>query len=142
MVGIGAARPKLARLASGGLLLSGGRARNRNTSDIIVWANPAGDGRDWTKHSVTDAHNRGVQASGSGLPRYPENVNSTVQVCGGCGWTSTYTSLLPIAATDSAVLVYDRCDTELCDKENEVFSMRLTMKGDDGMAAIGQTPAL
>ena len=31
---------------------------------------------------------------------------------------------------------------ELCDKENEVFSMRLTMKSDDGMAAIGQTPAL
>jgi hypothetical protein len=54
MKGMGTARPKLTRMPlSGAVLLSGGRARNRNTSDVIVWLNRAGDGVDWVKYSVT-----------------------------------------------------------------------------------------
>ena len=148
MIGVGAARPKLHKLPSGALLLSGGRQRNRNTSDISIWLNAAGDGDVWDRYSISYWHNK--QAP-KGLLTYPPNINSTVQVCGGCGWTSTYTSILQIfgdvdtvaaadlttggsAAADASteqpnavVLVYDRCDTELCDQGQDVFSMKVTL---------------
>jgi hypothetical protein len=43
MVGMGTARPVLHRFdPSGGLLLGGGRMRNHNTSDILLWFNAEG----------------------------------------------------------------------------------------------------
>jgi hypothetical protein len=127
---------------SGAVLLSGGRARNRNTSDVIVWLNRAGDGVDWVKYSVTYQHNRGVASSGSGLPTFPSDVNkSTANVWGSCGWTSSYTSLLPLQeTTDSVVIVYDRAPQIIapsgrcvanCSAGQEMYSMKMTLKTDE-----------
>jgi hypothetical protein len=99
----------------------------------------SGDGVEWVAYSVTAWHNRLAPA---GLPTYPSSVNSTVQTCGGCGWTSAYTSILPLHAgkesrslpheddgtvADSVVIVYDRCDTELCDQGQDIFAARITL---------------
>ena len=126
MVGLGTARPKLSHLgADGAILLTGGRQRNRGTSDITAWLNIVGDGLDWVPYSITDWHNR---LAPPGLPTYPPGVNSTVEVCGGCGWTSTYTSILRLDHEPGvAVLVYDRCDTQLCNKGQDIFAVRIEL---------------
>jgi hypothetical protein len=142
MAGMGTARPKLTRMPlSGAVLLSGGRARNRNTSDVIVWLNSEGDGQDWVKYSVSYQHNKGVVSSGSGLPAFPSDVNKTIAVCGSCGWTSSYTSLLPLqGADDSVVIIYDRAPQIIapsgrcvanCTAGQETYAMKMTLKTDD-----------
>lgn len=53
---IGCARPRLLRLAAGGLLMSGGRLGPRN-HDNYIWWNARGDGVLWEPHSISYWHN-------------------------------------------------------------------------------------
>ena len=82
------------------MLLSGGRHRNANTSDVILWTSTDGTGEDWAAHSLSAAHNAGQKAAPS-LPRYDSAVNSTTYTP---RETTSYTSL--VALTDTTALVF------------------------------------
>ena len=100
-VDAGCARPRLLQLGPT-MLLSGGRHRNENTSDVILWTATDGAGELWQAHSLSAAHNAGILPQDSDL-RYDANVNSTTF---SPRETNSYTSL--VALSDSTALVtYD-----------------------------------
>ena len=105
----GCARPRLLRLGRRGALLSGGRMRNANTSDVLLWHN--GDARDpaspWVPHSLSDRHNAGTgpppRFAVNASLRFDAHVNSTTF---GPRQTNAYTSLARL--NESAfVVTYD-----------------------------------
>ena len=99
MKGAGCARPRLLQLGST-MLLSGGRMRNRNTSDVLMWSSTDGEGETWTAHSISAAHNAGMMDPAL---RYDAKVNSTNY---SPRETNSYTSLVALNST-SAVVMYD-----------------------------------
>jgi hypothetical protein len=98
-VDAGCARPRLLQVGST-MLLSGGRHRNDNTSDVILWTATDGTGESWTAHSLSAAHNAG-QVDPS--LRYNGLVNSTTY---SPRETNSYTSLVALSAT-KALVIYD-----------------------------------
>jgi hypothetical protein len=97
-IGAGCARPRLLQLG-GTMLLSGGRMRNMNTSDVILWSS-TDNGETWAVHSISAAHNVGMVDPAL---RYDAKVNSTTY---GPRETNSYTSLVALNST-SAVVTYD-----------------------------------
>jgi hypothetical protein len=109
VTGAGCARPRLMRLPSGPLLLSGGRVCVENTTGIFLWVNEDGMGgsrgggdprSEWVRHSISYQHNRLWR----GDPRYlyDERVNISD------AWqTLSYTSMM-VTGPDSVVLTYQR----------------------------------
>ena len=107
--GAGSCRPKLLLLPSGPLVLSGGRMGNETNptanptdpgnSDQLLWISVDGKGRQWSRHSISGAHNR--QEPNPAL-HFPPSVNTTT-------WDSTvtndYSSLVP-TGDDSFIYIY------------------------------------
>lgn len=98
-VGAGCARPRLLRIGTT-MLLSGGRHRNDNTSDVILWSSHDGSGEQWKAHSLSSAHNAGQKDPAL---RYDAKVNSTDF---SPRETNSYTSLVLLTDT-SALVIYD-----------------------------------
>ena len=120
--GMGCAKPELLLVdgESGGsgpqmpVILGGGRMRLMNTSDILLWASAAGDGKHWEEHSVSYWHNLLARPP---TPKFTHQINSTKEP----RQSSSYVSLLP--AGDGAFQV--------------IYEMRATptlaaVAGDDG----------
>ena len=98
----GCARPRLLRLGST-LILSGGRQRNSNTSDILLWtARVSGAALPvWGNvHSISFEHNRRMP---NATLRFDANVNSTSY---SPRETNSYTSLVRINAS-RGLITYD-----------------------------------
>ena len=88
---MGCARPRL-RLFGSVLLASGGRMRNDNTSDILLWVNGDGMARqatDWTMISLSYVHNQLMMSDPAYL--FDAHVNSTTY---SPRETNSYTSLV------------------------------------------------
>ena len=132
----GCARPWM--LALGNMvLLSGGRQRFANTTDVSLWASSDG-GNGWTRYSLSGWHNMLVQnTSYGGLPaKFDAHVNSTHSP----RETSSYTSLLRLPGDAGAIVTYDKTVYEFPNKPpaspftgknfNRVslFAMRLAVK--------------
>lgn len=98
-VDAGCARPRLLQLGTT-MLLSGGRRRNENTSDVILWAATDGTGEVWAAHSLSAAHNAGQTDPAL---RYDAKVNSSSY---SPRETNSYTSLVALSAK-TALVVYD-----------------------------------
>lgn len=134
MHGMGCVRPQLLMMGGGDLgghggplLLAGGRMRNHNTSDILLWVNHDGLGRRWEEVSISSVHN---DLAANASWRYDEHVNSTDD-----HWardhpqTTSYTSLLRTAPTEG-VLVYDRLGYDWQRASEQLgFSMRFRVGG-------------
>ena len=106
MTGVGCAFPQLLSTgAAGPLLLGGGRMRNANTSDILLWVSAAGDGARWSAHSISSQHNRFMPPE----KRFDSSVNKSgaYPTFGDPRETSSYTSLLRVGDS-SAIIFYDR----------------------------------
>lgn len=99
-VDAGCARPRLLQLGSV-MLMSGGRMRNKNTSDVLMWSSTDGQGETWTEHSLSAAHNAGETDP---TLRYDANVNSTTF---GPRETNSYTSLVQLTE-NTALVTYDQ----------------------------------
>jgi hypothetical protein len=107
--GTGCVRPKLMRLPSGTLLLTGGRLCVENTTGIFLWVNAdgmAGFGTNlpgtavWTRHSITAAHNR--LWTGAPTDKFTEMVNDSSVF-----ETLAYTSIM-VTGDASAAITYNR----------------------------------
>ncbi len=98
-VGAGCARPRLLRLGAT-MLMSGGRHRNENTSDVILWSSHDGSGEKWTAHSLSAAHN--AREKDHAL-RFDAKVNSTEF---SPRETNSYTSLV-LLTDNTALVIYD-----------------------------------
>ena len=55
--GAGCARPRLKRLASGPLLMTGGRLCVENRTGLFLWLSVDGMGAGFSRHSISAAHN-------------------------------------------------------------------------------------
>lgn len=95
--GTGCARPKLKKLTSGVLLLSGGRLCVENKTGIFLWVNSDGMGgyrskrpgtSTWERHSITAQHNR--LWTGDDKYLFSEMVNDSSVF-----ETLSYTSIVP-----------------------------------------------
>ena len=95
----GSARPRLAILESGALLLSGGRP------GLGLWVDATGRGRHWEAYSVPQLHNQGASSS----ERFCEAFANHSLAKDTLGWAEStgYTSLLPLGG-ETALLCYDR----------------------------------
>ena len=97
----GCARPRLAHLGADGaggvaqrapLLLAGGRHKNANTSDVLLWVDEAGDGRAFGAGiSLSAAHNAGATDASW---RFTPEVNSSAHDAP--RQTTAYTSLVAL----------------------------------------------
>ena len=70
------------------LLLSGGRAKNYDSDETLLWINWKRDGVSWEKHSVSYNHNANAK---SGTTLFPSSVNGTSKAV-----TSCYTTLVKV----------------------------------------------
>ena len=88
----GCARPWLLRVGET-LLLSGGRMRNLNTTDILLWVSADG-GNTWAEHSISGVHNSLVrnETYAGYAARFGGQVNATAAP----RTTSSYTSLFEL----------------------------------------------
>ena len=105
---VGSVRPRLLTLASGALLLSGGRPSG-SVEDAYVWLNRAGDAEIWEAHAVSYSHNALVNATGKATNATPYDLRVWPFDAGvnNSQWpreTTGYTSLLPTAAGGAVVL--------------------------------------
>ncbi len=102
MVGCGCARPRLLRMGTA-LVLTGGRMRNENTSDILMWVDATGTGDGpWARTSITFWHNRLVANASL---QFDARVNSTTF---SPRETNSYTSLVRLDGAGARGLVtYD-----------------------------------
>jgi hypothetical protein len=107
--GIGSARPRLLRLPSGQLILSGGR-QGPKSRDIVLWVNEAGDGEDWIPHSISYWHN--ILEPDTSLHFTPSINTSSVRQ------STSYTSLMR-TGDDSGFLVYPQS----LNGKNRAFAM-------------------
>jgi hypothetical protein len=107
MEGAGCVRPKLKLLASGPLLLTGGRLCVEDAQGVYLWVNEDGMGGiagedarvEWKRHSISYQHDRLWKAAG-GDPKYlfGEGVNASD------GWgTLSYTSIMPTGPASAAI---------------------------------------
>ena len=98
-IAAGSARPRLAVLSSGALLLSGGRP------GLGLWVDASGMGHDWQAHSIPQLHNRGAPPEQRFCDEFANHSLSEDTL----GWAEStgYTSLLPLGG-ESALLCYDR----------------------------------
>ena len=131
----GCARPWMITLGDT-VLLSGGRQRFSNTTDVSLWASND-SGYNWIRYSLSGWHNLLVQHdSYGGLPaRFSKHVNSTLSP----RETSSYTSLLRLS-NEEAIVLYDHIFYEYPDKppaspstgknfnNASIFSMRLRLQ--------------
>ena len=144
----GCARPWLITMGDT-VLLSGGRQRFANTTDVSLWASN-NDGMDWTRYSLSGWHNMLVQKETyGGLPaKFSEHVNSTRTP----RETSSYTSLLRLPGGDGgAIVMYDHIFYADPEKppanpvtgrnfnNASIFAMRLRLKIDDHVHSTGTT---
>lgn len=121
----GCARPRLLRLAQpSALLLSGGRHRNANTTDVIVWLDSTATGAGpWTEYSISYWHNTLIQDASL---KFTSFVNSTAEP----RETTSYTSLIPVTGCTMApgcqdvVITYNRY---LPGVPNVAFAMRMSV---------------
>ena len=100
----GCARPRLLTFGSS-LVLTGGRHRNANTSDVLLWYNADGRGTAWQAYSLSYHHNKGV-ASGGRRPNvrvFDERVNKSTDFVLPRE-TNAYTSVFQI--DDSRLIVF------------------------------------
>ena len=125
----GCARPRLLSFDSS-LVLSGGRHRNANTSDVLLWFNKDGLGLVWEPHSISYHHNQGIasqqqQADGmetSGAPRplrYDARVNKSLAPWHFGRETNAYTSIFQLDS-QRFVIIYDQ--NTLCERADEQSS--------------------
>ena len=101
----GCARPRLLQLGADALLMSGGRRRNANTSDVLLWVAALGNGSrgdadaasslQWEEYSLSFHHNAGLQRGGGILP-YDALVNKSKMPWLHPRETNAYTSLSPL----------------------------------------------
>lgn len=103
--GTGCVRPRLLVFGSQ-ILLSGGRHRTKNTSDVILWLDQNGTAQSFLPYSLSSAHNLGV-SKGTKLPRFTSVVN---QSCG--PWTmpretNAYTSIVFFGKVGLGAVFYD-----------------------------------
>ena len=108
--GTGCARPRVKQLSGGALLLTGGRLCVENKTGIFLWVNPKGDADEWTRHSITAAHNQLWQGDTGYLFTEMVNDSSVFE-------TLSYTSILPTGPS-SAVITYNKFDWSLIGKNN------------------------
>jgi hypothetical protein len=115
--GTGAARPRLAQLGSGAgsLVLTGGRALNLGTRDILMWINADGMGEHWTRPvSISYWHNRLARNHTDRFTKYV-NCSSATPSYGACSKlpggggseSSGYTTVLWLGGR-SGIVTYDR----------------------------------
>ena len=102
----GCARPRLLALGST-LVLTGGRHRNANTSDVSLWLSADGRGDSWQEYSLSYHHNTGVRAAKLPLPTYDSGVNQSHGPWTAPRQTNGYTSATQIAH-DKIMVVYDQ----------------------------------
>ena len=110
--GMGCARPRLRMFEGLGILVaSGGRMRNDDTSDILMWINSDGMAIKWDKMiSISYIHNEMLAGDGS-MSKYlfDKNVNSTTY---SPRETNSYTSLIQYQYASNnkgyGVITYDQ----------------------------------
>lgn len=101
--GIGCACPQLMAIPGGGLMIAGGRTGAHN-EDVVVFVNAAGDGEDWTPHSISYWHNALMAPTPkSGVYPFDALINSSTFP----RESTSYTSLVQ-TSTSSAVLLYSQ----------------------------------
>ena len=102
----GCAYPQLLRLASGPLLLSGGRSVYNATDDNDVWVSWDGDGSNrWERHALSGVHNAGAARTGA-LTYDAWRVNGTRVATLEHRQTCAYTWLLAVGGS-AALVGYD-----------------------------------
>ena len=139
---MGCAKPELLRVSPPNsfassnqpVVLGGGRLRNLDTSDILLWESSDGMGENWQEYSVSYWHDR--LATGN-VSRFTKQMNSTKEP----RQSSSYVSLLD-AGPGEFVVVYDQRKTPVLSLEEEgrgegsgerfsepdsVFAMRVTV---------------
>eukprot|EP01043_Picozoa_sp_COSAG02_P043198 COSAG02_NODE_3740_length_6302_cov_2.343543_2_plen_176_part_00 len=139
--GMGCAKPELLLVDGGSgprtmpIILGGGRKRLMNTSDILLWASPAGDGKDWNEFSVSYWHNLLARPP---TPKFTHQINSTEEP----RQSSSYVSLLP-AGDGAFQVIYEMRATPIPamavatggshggGEKDTVFAMRVTV--DEGI---------
>jgi hypothetical protein len=107
VAGTGSARPRLAQLGNGAgpLILSGGRALNLGTRDILMWVSGDGLGNLWQRYSISYWHNRLAVNSSD---HFTKNVNSTnpKHPGGGGAETTGYTTVLWLGNRTGVITYY------------------------------------
>ena len=122
----GCAYPKLLALASGPLLLSGGRSIYAGTDDNDLWVSWAGDGAAWERHAISAAHNAGAAAGSRTFNA--SRVNSSALAH---RQTVAYTSLLPLSDPSlpgaAALVGYDLLDGDDQNPVHHGYAMRVDL---------------
>ena len=135
----GCARPRLLQMGDI-LLLSGGRYRFANTSDVILWSTHISDIATlpphqwtWQEYSLSYHHNLGVErTSTNNIPTFNARVNKSRSPWIYPRETNAYTSLAPL--NDSSFLVfYDmqipkHTDAGVDAEHARSFAMEVTIK--------------
>lgn len=113
--------PKLALLANGMLVVSGGRF------GLFLWVSPDGAGASWVAFNVAAHHNAAI--SDPSLQFDAQFVNATANK----GWSTSYTSIVPMRSVGEGSLLY--CYDRLANgwkqppgpygKANTIFCVRL-----------------
>eukprot|EP01043_Picozoa_sp_COSAG02_P074440 COSAG02_NODE_14905_length_1224_cov_1.839111_1_plen_146_part_10 len=141
---MGCAKPELVRVSAAPadadvgsindrIVLGGGRLRNLDTSDILLWESSDGIAQSWQEYSISYWHNH--LAAGN-VSRFTQRINSTKEP----RQSSSYVSLLD-AGPGEFVVVYEQRKTPKLslDKEQRdvrevgfsepdaVFAMRVTV---------------
>lgn len=104
----GCARPRLATFGSS-LVLTGGRHRNANTSDVLLWHNVDGRGIEWLPYSLSYHHNQGGGAA-SGKSNVVRQFDSRVNESKNFVLpreTNAYTSVFQVAS-NAFMVIYDQ----------------------------------
>ena len=133
--GIGCCRPRLLQLASGALILTGGRCTPIGPAENHLWIDYAGDLAHWQRISLSAQHNLLAPPA---MPRYSAAVNCTSSNgtrLARCSANETlgYTSLLA-TGNKTGVVVYNLNSQECgaC-----AYSMRFTVGESKPTAANG-----
>ena len=126
--GVGCARPRLLRLDSGALVLSGGRLSDTNR-DVLLWLNAAGDGGSWRAFSLSYRHN--LLEPNASLHFTPTLNTSNYRQ------SMSYTSLVATGPA-SGFVTYGR---RLPNTTDVAFVMRFTVGGAEGAARRGRQDA-
>jgi hypothetical protein len=100
----GCARPRVLLIGSA-LVMTGGRHRNANTSDVSLWLSADGRGESWEEYSLSYRHNLGA-ANGS-LPLFDARVNQSTGPWTAPRQTNAYTSVTQVD-TDTLMVFYDQ----------------------------------
>lgn len=135
---MGCAKPELLRVSAGAstnaaaaeattpVILGGGRLRNMDTSDILLWESPDGMGESWHEYSISYWHNRLAAAN---VSKFTKQMNSTQEP----RQSSSYVSLLD-AGPGEFVVVYEQWRNRHVPGGDTVFAMRVTVDSIDHSA--------